>query len=147
VEVDGAAGRAIDGRWSLVVGKKQKMANEKSATSVGWLLPACFLAASVPIEVVYSWGGGLTSPYFLVKLAGWVLLAAGVALLGRRRPGIGLAFLAAGWGWLAANFWRAAADRVSQGLSFGSVEVWFTGGCFLVSLVGLALSLRAAGRR
>ena len=128
----------------------RRKANAARVKSVGhgvWRLPACFLVATIPVETVYSWRGGLTSPYFVVKLAGWLLLACGVVQLRRSRSGTGLAFLAAGWGWLAANFWRALADRVSQGLSFGSVEVWFTGSCLLVCLMGLALSLRVAARR
>jgi len=111
-----------------------------------WILPVCFLAISVPIETAYSWRSGLTDPYFLVKVVGWVLLGSGVNHLRKIRPVIGLAFLAAGWGWLAANFWRAVADRFShiaagQALRLGSIELWFAGSCLLVSMVGLGWSL------
>jgi hypothetical protein len=120
------------------------MSPAKSFAIGVWLLPACFLVATIPIEVAYSWRGGLANPYFLVKLVGWILLSAGAARV--RKSQTGLAFLTAGWGWMAANFWRAVADRISQGLSFGSAEVWFTGGCLLLCVIGLAWSLRVAAK-
>ena len=117
-----------------------------------WIMTAGFLAVSVLIETAYSWLGGLTDPYYLVKVAGWVLLASGATHLRKLRPETGLALLAGGWGWLAANFWRAVADRVSdlaagQTLRLGSIELWFAGSCLLVSLAGLAWSLALASRR
>jgi hypothetical protein len=111
-----------------------------------WIFTVCFLATSVSIETAYSWRTGLTDPYYLVKVVGWVLLASGAIQLRRSRVDAGLALLAAGYGWLAANFWRAVADRLShiaagQTLRLGSVELWFAGACLLVSLVGMAWSL------
>lgn len=116
-----------------------------------WIVTVCFLATSVPIETAYSWHIGLSDPYYLVKLVGWVLLAAGATQL-RTRPDVGLAFLAGGWGWLAANFWRAVADRFSrveagQTLRLGSIELWFAGSCLLVSVFGLAWCLTLTSRR
>jgi hypothetical protein len=117
-----------------------------------WVLAACFLAVSVPVETVYSWRNGLSDPYYLVKVAGWVLLMKGVIDARRRHAHAAVAFLVAGWAWLAANFWRALADRVTdmtagQSLRLGSIELWFAGGCLLVCLVGLMWSLRVAARQ
>ena len=111
----------------------------------------CVLAVQVPVETVYSWRIGLTDPYYLVKLVGWLLLAWGASAVRGVRRDAGVAFLAAGWGWLAANYWRAVADRVTrlaagETLRLGSVELWFAGGCLAASLVGLAWSLSLASR-
>jgi hypothetical protein len=110
------------------------------------LLVICFLAVSIPIETAYSWQPGLTGPYYSVKVVGWALLACGAFLL--RGPGAerGLVFLAAGWGWMGANFSRAVADRMARitagrTLRLGSVELWFATGCLLLSLIGLTWSL------
>jgi hypothetical protein len=115
------------------------------------ILTGCFLATSVSIETVYSWPIGLADPYYLVKFVGWVLLAAGVTRF-RTRPDVGLVLLAGGWGWLAANFWRAVADRYArleagQSLPLGSIELWFAGSCLLVSVLGLMGCLILASRR
>jgi hypothetical protein len=67
---------------------------------------AWILAVSVPVETVYSWRGGLTDLYYLVKVVGWALLAAGAMRVRRGRSEVGQTLLAGGWGWLAANFWR-----------------------------------------
>jgi hypothetical protein len=112
----------------------------------------CVLAIMVPIETVYSWRLGLTDPYYLVKLVGWLLLAWGASSVRGARRHAGVAFLAAGWGWLAANYWRAVADRVTrmaagETLRLGSIELWFAGGCLVVSLVGLAWSLSLTSGR
>lgn len=109
-----------------------------------------FLVVSMAIETAYSWPG-LTSPYYLVKLAGWVLLARGLMLSNRDRPS-GMAFQAAGWGWLAANFWRAVADRLArvaagQVLRLGSVETWFAAACLLICAAGLSWSLSMSARQ
>lgn len=117
-----------------------------------WMLAVCFLAMSVPIETTYSWRLGLTEPYYLIKLVGWLLLAFGAMQLRVNRASVGLAFLAAGWGWFAANFWRAVADRLSriamgQSLPLGSIELWFAGSCLLISLLGLCWSLALTFRR
>jgi hypothetical protein len=111
-----------------------------------------FLAISIPVETVYSWRLGLADPYYLAKVVGWILLAAGVAQLRTPRPSLALALLAAGWSWFAANFWRAVADRfarlaAAQVLRLGSLELWFAGSCLLISLIGLAWSLVLTSRR
>ena len=111
-----------------------------------------FLAISIPVETVYSWRLGLADPYYLAKVVGWVLLAAGVAQLRTASTSLALALLAAGWGWFAANFWRAVADRfarlaAAQVLRLGSLELWFAGSCLLISLIGLAWSLVLTSRR
>ena len=111
-----------------------------------------FVAISIPIETVYSWRLGLADPYYLAKVIGWILLAAGVAQLRAARASLALALLAAGWGWFGANFWRAVADRFarlssSQVLRLGSLELWFAGSCLLISLIGLAWSLVLTSRR
>ena len=111
-----------------------------------------FLAISIPVETVYSWRLGLADPYYLAKVVGWILLAAGVAQLRTPRTSLALALQAAGWGWFAANFWRAVADRfarlaAAQVLRLGSLELWFAGSCLLISLIGLAWSLVLTSRR
>jgi len=118
-----------------------------SLTGAGvWILTVCFLTVSVAVETAYSWRIGLTDPYYLVKLVGWSLLVAGAVQVRTTRLFAGLAFLAAGWGWLAANFWRAVADRFShlaagRTLRLGSIELWFAGSCLLVCLIGLSWCL------
>ncbi len=116
------------------------------------ILAICFLAVSVPVETLYSWPGGLTNPYYLVKVVGWTLLAFGVMHVRRGRPQLGQVLLAGGFGWFAANFWRAVADRFSDleaggTLRLGSIELWFAGSCLLVSMLGLALAVSATTRR
>ena len=111
-----------------------------------------FLAISIPVETVYSWRLGLADPYYLAKVVGWILLAAGVAQLRTPRTSLALALLAAGWGWFAANFWRAVADRfarlaAAQVLRLGSLELWFAGSCLLISLIGLTWSLVLTSRK
>jgi hypothetical protein len=115
-------------------------------------LTCAFLVLSVSIETTYSWRLGLADPYYLVKVCGWLLLAAGVVSLRVARTSLALAFLAAGWAWLGANFWRAVADRVTrmaaaQTLRLGSVEIWFAASCLVVCVIGLAWSLVLASRR
>jgi hypothetical protein len=117
-----------------------------------WILAGCFLAISVPVETWYSWRGGLTDPYYLVKVVGWILLGSGALRLGNTDPRSGLMLLAAGWAWFGANFWRAVADRfmrvaAGQTLRLGSLELWFAGGCLLTSLFGLTWCLALALRR
>lgn len=113
------------------------------------ILTGCFLVVSVVVETVYSWGS-LGDAYFLVKVVGWILLALGATGIRARNPH-GLTYLAAGWGWMAANFWRAIADRVTdisagQTLRLGSVEIIFAGSCLTVCLIGLILTLVKASR-
>jgi hypothetical protein len=113
------------------------------------ILAACFLLVSVVVETIYSWRN-LGDAYFLVKVAGWLLLSWGVMYIRAGNPR-GLTFLAAGWGWMAANFWRAVADRLAdisagQSLRLGSVEILFAGSCLAVCLTGLILTLVKANR-
>ena len=112
------------------------------------ILAGCFLLVSVVVETAYSWGS-LGDAYFLVKVAGWILLSLGAIRIRAGNPH-GLTFLAAGWAWMAANFWRAIADRLTdisagQTLRLGSVEIVFAGTCLIVCLAGLILTL-VAGR-
>jgi hypothetical protein len=88
-----------------------------------------FLVVSIPIETAYSWRLGLAEPYYLVKVVGWSLLLAGVTQVRVTRASLALALFAGGWGWFAANFWRAVADRfgrlgTGQALRLGSLELW-----------------------
>jgi hypothetical protein len=113
------------------------------------ILAVCFLLVSVVVETTYSWRN-LGDAYFLVKVAGWILLSWGVIKIRAGNPR-GLTYLAAGWGWMAANFWRAIADRLAdisagQTLRLGSVEIIFAGSCFAVCLTGLILTLVKANR-
>ena len=113
------------------------------------VLAGCFLLVSVVVETAYSWGS-LGDAYFLVKVVGWILLAVGATRIRARNPH-GLTYLAAGWGWMAANFWRAIADRLThigagQTLRLGSVEIVFAGSCLTVCLTGLILTLVTANR-
>src|SRR5688572_16308552 len=113
------------------------------------ILAVCFLSVSITVETMYSWRS-LGDAYFLVKVSGWILLSWGANHIraGNRR---GLIFLAAGWGWMAANFWRAVADRLAdisagQTLRLGSIEIIFAGSCLIVCLTGLILTLVKANR-
>lgn len=113
------------------------------------ILASCFLLVSVVVETVYSWGS-LGDAYFLVKVAGWLLLSWGTIRTRAGNPD-GLTYLAAGWGWMAANFWRAIADRLTdissgQTLRLGSIEIVFAGSCLTVCVTGLILTLVKARR-
>jgi hypothetical protein len=53
---------------------------------------------------------------------------------------------------MAANVWRAIADRVAeinrgQTLRLGSIEIIFAGSCLIVCLTGLILTFVKANRR
>lgn len=113
------------------------------------ILAICFLFVSVLIETIYSWPN-LADAYFLIKVAGWSLLSLGATHIRAGNPR-GLTFLAAGWGWMAANFWRAIADRLAdisagQTLRLGSVEIIFAGTCFAVCITGLVVTLFSTKR-
>jgi hypothetical protein len=113
------------------------------------VLIICFLVVSVSVETAYSWRS-LADAYYLIKVAGWVLLGWGAARL-RAKHDSGLVLSAAGWAWMAANFGRAVADRLAristgETLRFGSVELAFAGSCLLVCLAGLSWSLARASR-
>lgn len=112
------------------------------------VLAVCFLVISVPVETVYSWRH--VDAYYWVKVAGWVLLGVGVARLRGSRTA-GTAFLIAGWAWMAANFWRAIADRLrvlgaGGALRLGTTEIAFAGACLGVCAVGLVWGLVHANR-
>ena len=101
------------------------------------------------VETAYSWGS-LGDAYFFVKVAGWILLSWGAIHIRAGNPR-GLTFVAAGWGWMAANFWRAIADRVADisaghTLRLGSIEIIFAGSYLTVCLTGLILTLVKANR-
>ena len=113
------------------------------------ILAVCFVLVSVVVETTYSWGN-LGDAYFFVKVAGWILLSWGAIHIRAGNPR-GLTFVAAGWGWMAANFWRAIADRVADisaghTLRLGSIEIIFAGSCLTVCLTGLILTLVKANR-
>jgi hypothetical protein len=113
------------------------------------VLTSCFLLVSVVVETAYSWRS-LSDAYFLVKVVGWVLLLCGAMRIRVDNP-LGLTLQAAGWGWMAANFWRAIADRLTrigagQSLRLGSVEIIFAGTCLAVCLIGLLLTFLKANR-
>jgi hypothetical protein len=113
------------------------------------LLAICFLVVSVSVETVYSWRS-LGDAYYLIKVVGWFLLGWGAVRL-RAKHNSGLALSAAGWAWMAANFWRAVADRLTrigadETLRLGSVELAFAGSCLIVCLGGLSWSLARASR-
>jgi hypothetical protein len=102
------------------------------------------LVVYVPIETWYS-APELWDPFYLVDLAGMVLLALGATGFrsqGRLRVGL----LAAGYAWTAANFWRALFGRVAdlrQGgqLDYGLAELCFIGCILLAAFAGLVWSL------
>jgi len=113
------------------------------------VLAGCFLLVSIVVETAYSWGR-LADAYFLVKVVGWILIAWGATRIRAGNPR-GLTYLAAGWGWMGANFWRAIADRLTdisagQTLRLGSIEIAFTGSCLTVCVAGLILTLVNANR-
>ena len=113
------------------------------------LLAISFLVVSVPVETVYSWQS-LGDPYYLIKVAGWILIGLGAVRI-RARHNSGIALLAAGWAWMAANFARAVADRLAkigagETLRLGSAELAFAGACLIVCLCGLSWSLARASR-
>ena len=104
------------------------------------------LASSVPVETIYSWSGGLGSPYYIIDVIAFALLLAGIARSLRARPRAAPGVLTAGWGWAGANFWRATFDRLGTlqrggTLDMGSLELRFVCGELVVSLLCLAVGL------
>jgi hypothetical protein len=127
--------------------------DRKSWSGPRWLAIG-FLVINVPIETAYAWRAGLGDPYYIIKVVAWALLARGAwgAWSAGDRSTATLAFTAAGWGWLAANFARATADRVQRvgaggALRWGSIELWFTTTCLMVALIGLLCALTLASLR
>ena len=103
-----------------------------------------------PIETWASWPE-LYSPYYLVDLIAMVLLALGVVRSRQGQALTSLTLMAAGWGWLGANGWRATADRfelLAQGgaLEFGAAEMCFVVCGTVASLIGVAWSLHVVTR-
>jgi hypothetical protein len=110
------------------------------------------LVLYAPIETWYSMPE-LWDPFFLVDLAGMVLLVVGVMALRRDTVPRRLGMLIAGYAWTAANFWRAFFGRVSEVsaggvLDYGALELCFTACILAATLAGLGwalvLSTRAA---
>jgi hypothetical protein len=113
------------------------------------VLAIFFLLVSVSVETAYSWRS-VGDAYYLIKVAGWLLLGWGVVRI-RARLDSGVTLSAAGWAWMAANFGRAVADRLTklsagEALRLGSVELAFAGSCLVVCLAGLGWSLTRASR-
>ena len=104
------------------------------------------LAIYAPVETVYSWSGGLGSPYYVIDVIAIVLLFVGAVRSLRARPTTAPGLLTTGWAWAGANFWRAAFDRITriQGgghLDWGSIELQFVCGELVVALVCLAVGI------
>ena len=134
------------------MGLSQSMTQARLSTPARGLavLAICFLAVSVSVETAYSWRS-LGDAYYLIKVAGWFLLAWGAVRI-RARDDSGLVLSSAGWAWMAANFARAVADRLTklgagEALRLGSIELAFAGTCLIVCLGGLCWSLARASRR
>jgi hypothetical protein len=92
-----------------------------------------------PIETWGSWPD-LWSPYYLVDLAGILLLVFGAVWTRRGRSRQGLAFIGGGWAWMAAAGWRATSDRVFDLAEGGELEYGAAEMCFVVCSLGLALA-------
>src|SRR5690242_5771957 len=87
------------------------------------ILAVAFLIVSVVVETLYSWRH-LGDPYYLLKVVGWLLLAAG-AIGFPLRLQARMVCLAAGWAWMGSNFWRALADRVRTLHGGGTLRLGF----------------------
>jgi hypothetical protein len=92
-----------------------------------------------PIETWASWPD-LLSLYYLVDLAGMLLLAFGIARIRRGRSRQGLTFIGGGWAWMAAAGWRATADRIYDLRAGGELDYGALEMCFIVCVLGLALA-------
>jgi hypothetical protein len=108
------------------------------------------LVIYAPIETWYSLPR-LWDPFYLVDFIGMVLLGWGVVLCRRTGSPAGLAVLAAGYGWIGANFWRALFGRVEavangEVLRLGLAELCFVACGTIAALAGLVWSLRLATR-
>jgi hypothetical protein len=105
-----------------------------------------------PIETIYSWPGGLSSPYYLVDLVAMALMLTGAIHSLGARPRSSPGLMTAGWSWAGANFWRAMFDRIGvlrRGgqLDYGSIELRFvcaeTAVALACVIAGVVLLLRA----
>jgi hypothetical protein len=104
------------------------------------------LAIYAPVETIYSWPGGLGSPYYIVDVIAIGLIFGGALRSLRARPGTAPGLLTAGWAWGGANFWRAAFDRIAKveaggHLGLGSVELQFVCAELVVALICLAVGI------
>jgi hypothetical protein len=109
------------------------------------------LVIYVPIETWYSMPA-LWDPFYVVDLAGMVLLVAGVVTLRRDPAQRRLGTLISGYAWTAANFWRAFFGRVSEiaaggELDYGRLELCFTACILAASLAGLVWALVLSARK
>jgi len=121
------------------------MTRRRTETALAWVSIG-LLAIYAPVETIYSWSGGLGSPYYIIDVIAFALLLAGIVRSLRARPRPAPGVLTAGWGWAGANFWRAAFDRIGTlqrggTLDLGSLELRFVCGELLVSLLCLAMGL------
>jgi len=112
------------------------------------MLGVCFLAISIPAETAYSWRH--IDAYYWVKVVGWALLATGI-VRARGARNVSVVFAGAGWAWMAANFWRAVADRLRTEhaggtLRLGTLEMTFAATCLAVCIAGLIWTLALANR-
>lgn len=110
-----------------------------------------------PVETWVSFPR-LLSLYYLVDAIGLAVLLAGVVMWRRTRTTYA-AVLAAGYGWLGANFWRGMALRLAQSYDAREwperkiVEVGSTGvaigGAVLIGLcaIGVILAVAVAAQR
>jgi hypothetical protein len=121
------------------------MTLRRTETALVWVSIGV-LAIYVPVETIYSWSGGLGSPYYLIDVIAFALIFAGIVRSLRARPRMAPGVLTAGWGWAGANFWRATFDRIATlqrggTLDMGSLELRFVCGELVVSLLCLAVGL------
>lgn len=105
-----------------------------------------FLAIYGPLETWASWADGLSNPFYLVDFIGMVLLLWGAVYSRRSRPHSAPGLMAAGWGWIGANFWRATFGRVEElraggQLDYGSVEMCVVACGTATALACLALAV------
>jgi hypothetical protein len=120
---------------------------------------AGFVAVYAPVEIWVSWPR-LGSLFFLVDGIALALMVIGLALSRRGAWPVYAAVLAAAFGWMGANVWRAMAMRLEQPYdsrlwpegkmieTTGSTAV-AAGGGTLVALcaVGIVLAIAVSARR
>ena len=121
------------------------MTLRRTETALAWVSTGV-LAIYAPVETIYSWSGGLGSPYYIIDVIAFALIFAGIVRSLRARPRTAPGVLTAGWGWAGANFWRATFDRIGTlqrggTLDMGSLELRFVCGELVVSLLCLGVGL------
>ena len=102
------------------------------------------LLVYAPLETWVSWPAGLSNPFYLVDVVGFLLLLWGAMTSLRARPDVAPGVLCAGYAWSAANGWRALALRMDTLQRGGEVDVglvWLLVISEVVMLTGLALLL------